>query len=37
LPPNVMPYRDAITYTIVVIILSIFPNGIFGKRTQEKV
>lgn len=37
LPPSVMPYRDAITYTIVVIILSIFPNGIFGKRTQEKV
>lgn len=37
LPPNVMPFRDAITYTIVVIILSIFPNGIFGKRAQEKV
>jgi branched-chain amino acid transport system permease protein len=37
LPASVMPYRDAITYTIVVIILSIFPNGIFGKRDQEKV
>ena len=37
LPPNVMPYRDAVTYTLVVIILSIFPNGIFGKKTQEKV
>ncbi len=37
LPAGVMPYRDAITYTVVVIILSFFPNGIFGKRDQEKV
>jgi branched-chain amino acid transport system permease protein len=37
LPANVMPYREAITYTIVVLILSVFPNGIFGKRVQEKV
>ena len=37
LPDGVMPYRDAITYTVVVIILSVFPNGIFGKRDQEKV
>ncbi len=37
LPNDVMPYREAITYTIVVLILSVFPNGIFGKRVQEKV
>ena len=37
LPAHVMPYREAITYTIVVLILSVFPNGIFGKRVQEKV
>jgi len=36
LPPNVMPYRDAVTYTLVVIILSIFPNGILGKNLRKR-
>lgn len=37
LPVGIMPFREAITYTIVVGILTIFPNGIFAKRVQEKV
>ena len=34
---QMLPYRDAITYTIVIIILFMFANGMFGKRDQEKV
>ena len=35
--PSMISNHDGITYTIVVIILSIFANGMFGKREQEMV
>ncbi len=37
LPEGLAPYRDALTFVLVVVVLSLFPNGLFGKRVAEKV
>ena len=30
-------YRDAISFTILIVVLLIMPNGIFGKKAINKV
>lgn len=37
LPESFIPYRDALTFVLVIVVLSLFPNGLFGKRVAEKV
>jgi branched-chain amino acid transport system permease protein len=37
LPEGLAPYRDALTFVLVIVVLSLFPNGLFGKRVAEKV
>lgn len=37
LPDGLAPYRDALTFILVIVVLSLFPNGLFGKRVAEKV
>ena len=37
LPEGLVPYRDALAFVLVIVVLSFFPNGLFGKRVAEKV
>ena len=37
LPDSLMPYRDALTYSLVIGVLMVFPNGLFGNKSNEKV
>ena len=37
LPDVLVPYRDALAFVLVIVVLSLFPNGLFGKRVTEKV
>jgi len=37
LPDSLMPYRDALTYSLVIGVLIVFPNGLFGNTINEKV
>jgi len=37
LPESFIPYRDALSFVLVIVVLSLFPNGLFGKRVAEKV
>ena len=36
LPPIYSAYRDAFVFSTLIIILLILPNGLFGKRTEER-
>ncbi|MPZ68007.1 MAG: branched-chain amino acid ABC transporter permease [Actinobacteria bacterium] len=35
LPIGLLPFRDAFTYSIVIVILLVKPEGLFGSRTRE--
>lgn len=37
LPESFIPFRDALTFVLVIVVLSLFPNGLFGKRVALKV
>ena len=36
LPPIYSAYRDAFVFSTLIVILLILPNGLFGKRTEER-
>ena len=37
LPESLVPFREALTFIFVIAVLSVFPNGLFGRRVPEKV